>query len=82
MPPPLVTPQLLRAGQVLRTLEVNCGLWHGTMGVEEHGEVVFEVESQLKAGDLSSFLYTLPPPLSARLPLRQNPRWPSWQVPC
>jgi hypothetical protein len=23
----------------LRTLEVNCGLWHGQIGIEEHGEL-------------------------------------------
>jgi len=29
---------LLHVLQVLRTLEVNCGLWHGQIGIEEHGE--------------------------------------------
>jgi ankyrin repeat protein len=30
-----VNRQNLNASQMLRTLEVNCGAWHGTIGVEE-----------------------------------------------
>jgi hypothetical protein len=30
---------VLNAAQVLRTMEVNCALWHGALGIEEHGDL-------------------------------------------